>query len=168
MNIKDISLGGLVSLRDDISLAVKLYLHQRGFVPIGGGGGGQIDDRETFLSTTSDDTLTIKILTDPLTRASIFAEGAWDEWHGMYATKMEYKGFIYFVLVSPQDLSEAVGMSQAKEALRRALRGVCVDENETLRNQLVRDRYILLLHDTSNKVGYSAVKNEALMKAQSS
>ena len=166
MNIKDISLGGLVSLRDDINLAVKLYLHQRGFVPIGGG--GQIDDRETFLSTTSDDTLTIKILTDPLTRASIFAEGAWDAWHGMYATKMEYKGFIYFVLVSPQDLSEAVGAPQAKEALRRALRGVCVDENETLRNQLVRDRYILLLHNTSDKVGYSATKNEALLKAQSS
>tara|TARA_R110000796_G_C14480720_1_gene426634 strand:- start:89 stop:589 length:501 start_codon:yes stop_codon:yes gene_type:complete len=166
MNIKDISFGGPVSLRSDISLAVKLYLHQRGFVPIGRG--GQIDDCETFLSTTSDDTLTIKILTDPLTRASIFAEGAWDEWHGMYATKMEYKGFIYFVLVSPQDLSEAVGAPQAKEALRRALRGVCVDENETLRNQLVRDRYILLLHNTSDKVGYSATKNEALLKAQSS
>jgi len=166
MNIKDISFGGPISLRNDISLSVKLYLHQRGFVPISRS--GQIDDCETFLSTTSDDTLTIKILTDPLTRASIFAQGAWDEWHGMYATKMEYKGFIYFVLVSPQDLSEAVGVNPAKEALKRALRGVCVDENETLRNQLVRDRYILLLHDTSDKVGYSAIKNEALLKAQSS
>lgn len=153
MNIKDLNSKVAPTgapLRNEISLSLRLFLNDKGFIPISGT--EQHLDSETFISTTSDDVITVRILDDPLTRASTFVSDGWTEWHGMYAMKMEYKMFIYYALVSPQDLRDAIGIDKTKEALRRVLRGVCEDENETLRSELVRDGYILLLHNTEEKI----------------
>jgi hypothetical protein len=150
MNIRNIKVGGEISTRNEISLSLRIFLSKHGFVP--SAVSAQEMDAEMFVSTTSDDTLTIKIIDDEDVRHSVFVGEGWTDWHGMYALKLEYRMFIYHALISPQDLRDSVGIDRAKEALRRALKGVCEPENNTLRSELVRDGYVLLLHNTKDKV----------------